>query len=179
MKSWNNARSFPHQAGPSWGVVFTVRYSCGVCDTVHPEVGIVIAGAENHRRTFWDDPVLSGQSGNNSEPSHTDRTQSNRSPRTSPPFAASCWAEKETVCVCVCVCVRAWEWCMYFNNEIKQWCLSPPVFGNFLCSLPLETGKTTWFDLISSFSFPCYPARLSRKRVLKNLKCTVTAYLMN
>lgn len=42
------------------------------------------------------------------------------------------------------------------------------------CSLQLETGKTTWFDLISSFYyqrvFPCFPS-LSRKMVLKNFQC--------
>ncbi len=90
MKSWNNARIFPHQAGPSWrGSIYSQILLW--CLRHSPSRG----WNSNHRRWepqthFLRRPSTQWPEWNNSEPSHTDRTQSNRSPRTSPPFAASC-----------------------------------------------------------------------------------------
>ncbi len=172
------------------GVVFTVRYSCGVCDTVHPEVGIVITGAENHRRTFWDDPVLSGQSGTIQNPATQTghkATDLHVHHHRSLPHAAGLMS-RERKCVeksygesgaCISERLQVNNE-MRLNSDVGLLLLLEPSF----CSSQLETGKTTWFDLISSFSLPegipmlAQIPSLSRKMVLKNFQCTRTACLM-
>ncbi len=166
MKSWNNARSFPHRAGSSWrGSIYSQILLW--CLRHSPSRG----WNSNHRR--WEPqthflrwPSTQWPEWNNSEPSHTDRTQSNRSPRTSPPFAASCWAEKENVCVCVCVCVRESGACisiMRLNSDVCLLLFLETSSAVYRLKLVKLHGLTSSAVFHYRRVFPCYPARLSRK----------------
>lgn len=156
------------------GVVFTVRYSCGVWHTVHPKVGIIITGGEDNRADLREGPVLCSQSRTDQNPaaqtgqktSHLNIHQHRTLPH------AAClmhahkmiwWTETEMYGKrsewsaemfqanmeynYMLVCVFGGRLCLYMLHE--------PIASRFcliLHTVELETGKTAYFHL-SSFRF--------------------------